>query len=135
MTEKPKRKAKNRRSQQQIVVGLILFLGIIFVSCTLFMMRLRSVMTLHCYEVTGEEAINCIEDLLQYDLPESSMNVFFYQGSYSERWLPNVRVRFTAKTDEIKTWLENPYFCFRDPLPEEQIFLPTQKDYSDILQQ
>lgn len=133
MTEKPKRKAKNRFSNaQKLVFGLFIFLGIVFVSCFLFMVWIMSDSS-HCDEEMDEEAIVCIEELLDYDLPESSKNVYFYEGLPSERWLPNTRIRFTAKADEIKIWLENPYFCFRSPLPNEQIFLPTQKDHSDIL--
>lgn len=109
MTEKPKRKRKYRLPNKQIVIGLAVFLGLIFGSSFLLVVYLGTQFADTTTSYYGDEAIVQIAEYIENPLPDSASDVSIEVDSWIDT---RGKMRFSLPSDDAESWLaSNDWSC------------------------
>lgn len=108
MTQKPKRKRKHRLPNKQIVIGLAIFLGLIFASSFLLVLWLGIQFTDTSLSYESDEAKTQIANYL-VPLPETAQDVYVWL----DIWIDSRgKMRFSLPSDDAELWLaSNDWSC------------------------
>lgn len=117
MTNKPKRKSKNRfAGKKKIVYIIAVLLGLAFSSLFLliFWLGLQFANTTSYYY--GNEAVTQIAEYIENPLPNSVYDVSFEIQHFDA----DIRIQFKLPPEDAELWLMNSNLCFdhRQPSPE-----------------
>lgn len=114
MTNKPKRKRKHRLPNKQIVIGLAIFLGLIFASSFLLVVYLATEFADTTTMYYGDEAITKIAEYIENPLSDSATDVSIAIDSWIDT---QIQIVFRMPPEDAEGWLMNSSLCFDHRLP------------------
>lgn len=126
MSEKKKRKAKNRTGQN-FIIGFIGILVFIVVGIWIFLFWGASEFSNTKHESFGRETSYTISYFLGTELPSNAVDFYVYSLQWQDIF---VDMRFSAPPSELKIWLENNPFC--NTLQENTLSNNIPDNYFDV---